>query len=285
MNNRPALSHGLQIRWINGQCFEFKFSNGKTLLTDPWYSLNNHPEHPLAKVCPQGFSLENLEGADYIFLNHTHVDHIYNLQEVQNRFNSTVITHSATAMDLAEAFDIPLTSVYPVDYNSSYYFDGFKLNTYHGTHHAQGYTLEKYYNRKVADARRNRLSAMGSLFNTNFELTTDEGLRIAFIGGDDDGMPERFKVNGRPNIVIRNKMRRSEHMDNVAEEWANFFKEANVQLLIPMHHEKWISSQPEFAENVFKEMDEIMIENGLIGRVAPLIRGKWYTIDLSITPM
>jgi hypothetical protein len=30
-------SHTLAFRWINGQCFEFRFSNVKTLLTDLWY--------------------------------------------------------------------------------------------------------------------------------------------------------------------------------------------------------------------------------------------------------
>ena len=36
-------SHTLTFRWINGQCFEFRFSNGKTLLTDPWFDLKEGP--------------------------------------------------------------------------------------------------------------------------------------------------------------------------------------------------------------------------------------------------
>ena len=278
------ISHGLKLRWINGQCFEFKLSNGKTLLTDPWYSLD-YPEHKLAKACPPGFSVDDLEGADYIFINHTHVDHLYNLQEVYNRFHSTVIVNAAVAMDLAEAFDIDITSIYPVGYDGTYYFDGFKMEICHGTHHAQPYTLQQYYERNVADARRKRISAMGGLFNTNFQLATDEGLRVAFIGGNDDGMIERFNQNGRPNVVLRNKMHRSEHMENVAEAWADFLIRARVPLFIPMHYEQWVSGHPVFTQQVFRDINQIMAEKGLIGRVAALERGKWYSIDLGINPV
>ena len=30
-----TISSGLKFRWLNGQSFEFRFSNGKTLITDP----------------------------------------------------------------------------------------------------------------------------------------------------------------------------------------------------------------------------------------------------------
>ncbi len=250
MKKQLAVSNGLKLRWINGQCFEFKFSNGKNLLTDPWYSWDD-PNHPLAKICPPGFDTGKLEGADYVFLNHTHGDHIFNLQEVYDRFHSTVITHSAVAFELVKAFDIPLTSIYPVDYEGTYYFEGFSLCVHHETHHEQGDTLSESLERKRMDSRKNQLSSMGGLFNMNFELTTEEGLRIAFLGGNDDGMLERFKRNGRPNIVIRNKMHSSKHMENVSKDWAEFFAEANVQLLIPMHYETWVTNNPEFIDNVF----------------------------------
>lgn len=171
MKNQLVVSSGLKLRWINGQCFEFKFLNGKTLLTDPWYSWDE-PNHPLAKICPPGFKTDNLEGADYVFLNHTHGDHIQNLQEVYDRFKSTVITHSAVAAELAKAFDIPLTSIYPVDFEGTYYFDGFSLKTHHGTHHSQKDTLSECLDRRMMDSRRNQLSALGGIFNMNFELTT-----------------------------------------------------------------------------------------------------------------
>ena len=53
-----AVSHTLVFRWINAQCFEFRFSNGKTLLTDPWY---HQDEDPLVDKWPPNFTTDDLE--------------------------------------------------------------------------------------------------------------------------------------------------------------------------------------------------------------------------------
>lgn len=281
-----AFSRGLRFRWINAQCFEFQFPNGTTLVTDPFFDFPVKDERsPIAKMTlPEKFTAENLEGADYVFINHHHADHNYNLGDVFQRFHSTVITHSATAMETAKVFDIPLTSVYPVDFGDVYYFDGFSIETFHGTHHAQKSVMStwrdggivKDFGEKMAD-----INAMGSIFNMNFLLTTDEGLRIMFIGGNNDGMLERIH-RIRPNIVIRNKMRSSKELDHVAEEWADFMISANCQMMIPMHYESWENTRPEFAKQVFQDMNRIMEEKHLAGRVAPLERTRWYTLDLCI---
>lgn len=286
MNEPLAVSNGLKLRWINGQCFEFQFSNGKTLLTDPWYSWPDQ-ESPLGRVCPQQFSVDDLEGADYIFLNHCHGDHIANVQEVYDRFHSLILTHSATAMEAAKAFDVALTSIYPLDYGNTYYFDGFILETFHGTHHTQTSSLAESLerHRKRGLERNCLLQSMGSVFNMNFLLTTQEGLRIAFIGGNDDGMLSRLDGKNRPNVIIRNKMHSSKHLDNVSQDWADFFMQANTQMLIPMHYETWLTDRPEFAADVFRDMNRIMEENGRVGRVAPMERGKWYSLSLSLTEL
>ena len=109
--NNLVTSTALTFRWLNGQCFEFRFPNGKTLITDPWYQGCGK----LGNRCLPNFTTDQLEGGDYIFLNHTHGDHTANVQDVYDRFHSTVITHSATAMEVARCFNVPLTSIYPVD--------------------------------------------------------------------------------------------------------------------------------------------------------------------------
>lgn len=282
------VSHGLRFRWINGQCFEFRFPNGKTLLTDPFFRWDGPQDQPIYEMSiKEGFSADDLEGADYVFLNHTHGDHILNLQEVYDRFHSTVITHSATAMEVAKAFDIPLTSIYPVDFDSTCYFDGFRMDFYHGTHHAQKATLTQRLEKKdlwYVGERKMPVSTYGSIFNTNFLLTTDAGFRIAFIGGNNDGMLQRLHGN-TPNLIIRNKMQSSKHLEGVAETWAQFLEECQAPLMVPMHYETWLNTRPGFAEDIYHKMNEIMEQKGLIGRVAPMERTKWYSLDLSITPV
>lgn len=276
-------AHTLTFRWINGQCFEFRFSNGKTLLTDPWYHLESGP---LADKCPPGFTTEDLEGGDYVFLNHTHGDHIANLQEVCDRFHPTVIAHSAVCMELAHQFSLPLTSLYPVDYEGTYYFDGFILETHHGTHHQQPWDYAKMTGKASPfGGDRAELNAMGGIFNMNFVLTTREGMRIAFIGGNDDGMLQRIAGTSRPNLVIRNKMASSKVKTHVAEDFADWFAKADVPLLVPMHYETWLTDDPGFAAGMIRDMNRIMEEKGKIGRVAPMQRGKWYTLDLGISEL
>lgn len=285
MTQAVLSSHGLRFRWINAQCFEFRLPNGKTLLTDPFYDFPYTPGTPSANMSlPFPFKTEDLEGADYIFLNHNHGDHNHNVKEVCERFHSTVITHSATAMELARVFDLPLTSIYPVDFNGTYYFDGFSLEVYHGTHHAQPrrFSEAMAIRNERDDPKGAYLRSMGGVFNMNFVLNLPNGLRIAFVGGNDDGMLERF-ASIRPNIVIRNKMHSSASTENVAEEWAEFLMKAKAQLMIPMHYETWLNTRPGFAENELKRVNQIMKEYGAEGRVLSPERTKWYNLELSVT--
>lgn len=285
MTQSVLSSHGLRFRWINAQCFEFRMPNGTTLITDPFYDFPYKPGTSEANMAlPFSFTTKDLEGADYIFLNHNHGDHNYNVKEVCERFHSTVITHSATAMELARVFGLPLTSIYPVDFNGIYYFDGFSLEIYHGTHHPQPKTLsDAMVIRKERDDPEGAfLRSMGGVFNMNFVQNLPGGLRIAFIGGNDDGMLERFREI-RPNVVIRNKLHSSAHVENVAEEWADYLEQSDVQLMIPMHYETWLNTRPGFAEAQLEEINRIMKERGKGGRVLNPQRTKWYNLELSVT--
>ncbi len=273
-------STALKFRWINGQCFEFKLNNGVTLLTDPWFHVEGN-EPMLSEMCPPGFTLDDIEGADYVFLNHTHGDHTANLEEVVEKFHSTVITHSGNVLELMKVNNIPVTDMYPVDYEGTYYFDGFILETHHATHHRQPNNLDKGLARHQGD-KKALSNAMGGTFNMNFVLTTQQGMRIAFIGGNDDGMIERLQGVNKPNIIIRNKMASSRVKEGVAENFAAWFMAADTQILVPMHYETWLTKDPEFAQKMITDMNRIMEENGKVGRVAPMVRGRWYTLDLAI---
>lgn len=285
MTRTVLSSRGLRFRWINAQCFEFCLPNGKFLLTDPFYDYPYTPGTPGANMrLPFPFKTDELEGADYIFLNHNHGDHNHNVRDVYDRFHSTVITHSATAMELAKVFRLPLTSIYPVDFNGVYYFEGFSLEVYHGTHHAQPKTFADAMAARCErdDPEGAYLRSMGGVFNMNFVLNLPNGLRIAFVGGNDDGMLERFRTI-RPNIVIRNKLHSSASTENVAEEWAEFLLKSGVQLMIPMHYETWLNTRPGFAQRELERVNQIMREAGAAGRVLSPERTKWYNLELTVT--
>lgn len=171
-----------------------------------------------------------------------------------------------------------------MDYEGTYYFDGFMLEIHHGTHHAQPSRLSERVT-QTGDARKDlysELNAMGGMVDTNFVLTTDNGMRVAFIGGNDDGMIARLQGTEKPNVIIRNKMASSAVKTNVAEDFAKWFAATDVQLLVPMHYETWLTEDPEFAHKMITDMNEILARENKIGRVAGMERGKWYTLDLMI---
>ncbi len=279
-------AESVSFRWINCQCFEIKLPNGKTIVTDPCYDYKKNPDAPLADLFRlEGFKTEDLEGCDYVILNHTHGDHIANLGQVIERFSPKVICHSGVAGEIAQVYqDMELTSIYPVDYDGAYYFDGFKMETFHGEHKPQRFT----WRRTMAegdiisqDPRLTRLHALGGLFNMNYLLTLDNGFRIAFVGGASDGMEERLRTL-RPNIALRNKISNDMDVEHVAEDWLEFMEQSCAQFVVPMHFEVWENQNPGFSEKTFKLANEMAVKGGLACRILSPKRTKWYRVNMNI---
>ncbi len=279
-------AESVSFRWINCQCFEIKLPNGKTIVTDPCYDYKKNPDAPLADLFRlEGFKTEDLEGCDYVILNHTHGDHIANLGQVIERFSPKVICHSGVAGEIAQVYqDMELTSIYPVDYDGAYYFDGFKMETFHGEHKPQRFT----WRRTMAegdiisqDSRLTRLHALGGLFNMNYLLTLDNGFRIAFVGGASDGMEERLRTL-RPNIALRNKISNDMDVEQVAEDWLEFMEQSCAQFVVPMHFEVWENQNPGFSEKTFKLANEMAVKGSLACRILSPKRTKWYRVNMNI---
>ena len=279
-------AESVSFRWINCQCFEIKLPNGKTIVTDPCYDYKKNPDAPLADLFRlEGFKTEDLEGCDYVILNHTHGDHIANLGQVIERFSPKVICHSGVAGEIAQVYqDMELTSIYPVDYDGAYYFDGFKMETFHGEHKPQRFT----WRRTMAegdiisqDSRLTRLHALGGLFNMNYLLTLDNGFRIAFVGGASDGMEERLRTL-RPNIALRTKISNDMDVEHVAEDWLEFMEQSCAQFVVPMHFEVWENQNPGFSEKTFKLANEMAVKGGLACRILSPKRTKWYRVNMNI---
>lgn len=279
-------AESVSFRWINCQCFEIKLPNSKTIVTDPCYDYKKNPDAPLADLFRlEGFKTEDLDGCDYVILNHTHGDHIANLGQVIERFSPKVICHSGVAGEIAQVYqDMELTSIYPVDYDGAYYFDGFKMETFHGEHKPQRFT----WRRTMAegdiisqDSRLTRLHALGGLFNMNYLLTLDNGFRIAFVGGASDGMEERLRTL-RPNIALRNKISNDMDVEHVAEDWLEFMEQSCAQFVVPMHFEVWENQNPGFSEKTFKLANEMAVKGGLACRILSPKRTKWYRVNMNI---
>lgn len=285
MNDTILTNKSLEFRFINCQCFEIRLPNGKTVVTDPCYDFPK--ENRMQQLFGlEGFHTSDIEGCDYVILNHTHGDHIANLGEVIERFHPKVICHTGVAAEMAETYkDMELTSIYPVDYDGTYYFDGFRLDTFHGEHKPQRFT----YGRSMeegdiisGDPRLSRLHTLGGTFNMNYMLTLDNGFRLAFVGGTDDGMTERLR-SLRPNMAFRNKLFNDMDVDKVGGEWFSFMKDCHAQIVVPMHFEVWENEQPGFTEKTIVKANELAEEAGIDARIMYPVRTQWYKLEMGIS--
>ena len=211
-----------------------------------------------------------------------------NLEELVNRFHPTVICHSAVAAEIAAVCeDMYLTDLYPVDYNGTYYLDGFRLDTFHGTHKAQRFTWKSSMAAPdgISQSEKlKRLHTLGSPFNMNFILNLSNGFSLAFVGGNDDGMEEQVR-KFRPNVALRNKITNPMDVDAVAGDWLGFMKESYSQYVIPMHYEVWENMNPGFSKQTFDKANEMAVEEGIATRMLWPERTVWYRLFLGWTKL
>ena len=286
--NETVSSKAMKFRWINGQCFEIQLPNGIHILTDPFMpSVSNQAglseNMRKAYQIQTPFSPEDIEGADYIILNHTHGDHILQLEEIAAKFHSKVIVQSAMAMELAKKTKLTLTDIYPVDLNGTYYFPGFQLITFHGTHHPAKGSIYVERERMMTDfpEEMQEISAWGCLFNMNFILRTDENISVAFVGGDVDGDYKIFEQY-HPQMILRNKLHSSDTEYDGAGQWSSYLEKSKALLMVPMHHEKWLNLKPGYTDQLVQDMNCILSSHNSPARVLNPERTQWYSLNLSI---
>lgn len=286
MNKVMLSTQSVRLRWINCQCFELALPNGVHILTDPCYDYQGDPTEKISPLFKMGgFTTADLEGCDYVILNHTHADHMVNLEEVVERFHPTVICHSGVAAEIAAVTaGLPLTSVYPVDYNGRYYFNGFTMDTYHGSHKPQPTTWAQSMEKADFISQREslkRLHTLGGFFNMNYLLTLDNGFRIAFVGGLDDGAKEWLRA-ARPSIAFRNKLLNDMDVESVAHDWLGFMRQSCSQIVVPMHFEVWENQEPGFSEKTFLRANQLAENEGLPVRMLSPKSTQWYSLELGV---
>jgi L-ascorbate metabolism protein UlaG (beta-lactamase superfamily) len=70
----------IQITWLGHATFEIQFESGEVLVLDPW--ITGNPAYPAG---------HKIEKADVIAISHGHFDHMADLVQLANKFDSKVI--------------------------------------------------------------------------------------------------------------------------------------------------------------------------------------------------
>lgn len=287
-------STAIKIRWISVQCYEIVLPNGKVIITDPFYldksfyegkELTERDEAESKVYGSEGFSVDEITGADYIILNHVHGDHCNILGELWEKFRGRVLVHGACALELAKTFQIPSQAIYPLYPGNTYYFDDFTLKTYPGAHDTrafrEGHFLRpaddlKLYNMMGMPDVFNELMPLGGIFNINFMIVTRNNFKIDFCAGRDYEEHVQHMKEERPNMLLRHRIR-----TYTPEFYAQSLEQMGAQFILPLHHNNARASD-EDLNLYFQKVNEILIANGSAARAFNPEPYKWFKVYMGI---
>ncbi len=280
-------TNSLKIRWLDAVGYEIKLPGGATIVMDPF--LTGNPRAP--------FDWEQIQGADYILLTHTHFDHTSDVRSLTVKYNSKVIVEGSAANALAHCFNINYDNIYPVFPGETYYFEDFTLNTSRSKHNVApqpmpGRGPELVHEMIAADlpvidgvGDQTLLNEYGSLFSLDYFITTRDNMRIMVSSGAlQDGSGRTIYHNAfehakqfAPNIVIRQATRLGS-----PQNLAGVLSRYHAQLYFPSHHEAFDRYKEVFPERsgtdeYLKDADLALQKiNG--SRLVNPAKGQWYSL-------
>lgn len=271
----------LKLRYFAFNCLEIKFPSGKTLVVDPCLIKEGRFS------C--GYDESVLEGCDYVYVNHTHADHVASLDKVYDRFKPLVMANSAVAYDLATFYDIPYIQIIPYVSGDTFDFGDFKLDILHARHALNNMRrpsgkeddFENVFFKagmkpiEYSSPLEEKLGNLGTLFNNNFVMTLPCNLKIGFFAGN-PGLtaPEDREMwkTLKPDIIFAH---RAKYTVDYANMMADVLELTGARLMMPLHMEDAYSGAYDPAEYT-ANVNKVCQERGLTGRMMFLERAKWY---------
>ena len=264
-----------KFRYINAQCYEFIFPNGKHLIIDPYITPKN-------LVGFRTFSVNEIEQCDYILLTHSHYDHTSDIGTLYEKFDCKVFCSGMVAAELAKYFQVPPGRIYPFENMGTYEMEDFSLLAVRGKHFPM--LNVKFTPGAVppdfGGPGHDELNSIGTIFSYDFCLTFQNNVRIMFVSGIDE-MNNIYRVadDFRPNILFRHTA------GNVsAKDWAKTIARYGAQVAFPNHQDniyngRWGKSMDDFSAEIQAELKNL---DSLTEFINPEPY-KWYTISLGIS--
>lgn len=285
----------VRMRYFAFNCLEIKLPTGKTVVVDPCLL----KEGPFS--C--GYDVNDLEGCDYVFINHSHGDHTDSLGEVYNRFHPQIMAHAAQSFDLAQLYDIPFIRFIPFTFNDELDFDDFKMKFIAGRHNniVPGNFMERPsgYRDELCGAPRSftlpertplqkRLGDLGTAYGSNFLMTLPNNLKIGLFAGNagfSDPQDKNLWKNLRPDIIFAHRAKFGPfNAEDCAEKMATILETTGARILVPIHIEDAYSGKYD-PEDYVNAVNQAAEARGIQGRCMFLERGQWYEFFTGVTKL
>jgi L-ascorbate metabolism protein UlaG (beta-lactamase superfamily) len=223
----------IRLRWLGYACFEILLPSGKVLITDPF--INYSPTAPV--------KADDVTGADYIAVTHTHFDHCTDLGTLVKKFDSRVICGHLAGGRLAEFFDFRWTNLVRVRAGDTVTFDDHKVEVKRSEHIFLPITREQEINAQYRSPLNEMMPAMiaaelhqmpvRDMEMFNYIFHTDDNLRIAMFGGGAFGYQRQEILSYKPNIAIF----QFGGSATGAKPMVELAALSGAELVIPYHHD------------------------------------------------
>lgn len=280
-------STSIKLRPFNiGGAFEIKLPSGKTVFIDPCLTYYR-PDKSYTGEFPGGFTRENVEGADYIVLTHSHWDHDLDVGYLAEKFHAQVFCSAACAEEVLKYHHLRYDDVIPLYPNSRYTLEDFTLETYQGKHNPMGarrWEEDCQIAAKVGVTDHSRCDQIGNLDSLDVLLTTNTNFSLLMTGGR-VVWNDIFDVcrDKRPNLLLRQAGMRENGEQVPPERLAALLVRYGAQLIFPFHHEVILNKYgKEWTDAYFAAVGEE------VARLAPGMTfvnpqaWKWYDIGMDV---
>ncbi len=278
----------VKIRPFNvGGAFEVKLPNGKVILIDPYFT---------GVDFEGGFTREDVTGADYILLTHSHFDHDLDLGYFVKKFNSQVFCGVMSAEEVLKFHQVPYDNLFPVYPNCRYTLPDFTLDTFQAKHNPNGGGtflpdgLTEVY-AKLGLQGHQRCDQLGSIESFDFMITTPNHFSILMASGRViwDDLFEVCKQKA-PNVLLRQAGVREAGGDLKSGKQvdppvlAELLAKYHAQIVFPFHHDvmlaRWGKEKTgEYFAQVHAELQKLDPSSALINPQA----WKWYNIGIDVS--
>lgn len=268
-SNMEVCAEGLKIRWLACSCFEIELPGGVKIITDPF----------ITGSANKNFSREEIEGADYILVTHTHYDHVMDLGYLAEKFNAKILVGMLSAYDLAAYFDLNPKHIHTVTDGQIFSFANCTIQTFFGKHVDLPYSLSRL-GKELAEknglAGMERVNNNGSLEFVSYLITLKNNLRILFWGGKI--VDEQYKrlQNCRPNLAL---MQIPGHSQTALAQFINYL---GPQIVIPHHHDSLAKNGTAAVDQYLDDLAKEMAINAPLSMLLKPNMGQWYEVKLTV---
>ncbi len=257
----------IKLRWLGTNCFEIVLPSGKVLVIDPY--IDYSPTSPIKS--------DEVTGADYIAITHTHFDHCSDTGVLVNKFHSKVICSYSEAGKLAEFFQFRWTNLVRVRAGDTVVFDDLKIEAKRAEHYYIPEEMTAKFKKEYKPPLDKIVPAMQAaglsqipvrdMEMLDYIFQTSDNLRIMFFGGAPFEYQRNEIMQSHPNVLVMGSV--------VPAVSAQFAALSGAELVLPCHHDTGMVRTHARAQELAKELAARSKAQFL-----DIEHGKWYEIGI-----